>query len=219
MLKPFVAFKRDQQGVAAIEFALVFPVFIILLFGAIELANYNMQTRRAAMAVSFAAEYISRDGDGLMEVSERHVVEDIWMIMNPTADLATKVKDGLWANGYSRALSSVRFEKQSGCVTNCAYVPKVVWSFLYQDNTETAVSTKCNVDVVANTTKLDGTTIREGATGRTPIVIADFTYPYKPLLEGWLIPRVELHVSAVRRTRNGKVLEHVSDSYVTRCSS
>lgn len=217
MLRQLTELVHDRQGVGAIEFALIFPVFIVLLFGTIELVNYNMQSRRAAMAANFAAEYISRDGDGIMQLSERHIVEDIWMIMNPTAESATQVKPGNWANGYSRALSSVRFEKKPGCSSNCPYVPKVVWSFLFQDNIQKPIYMKCDVKVVSNDTRLDGATIREGATGRVPIVVADFTYPYQPLLQTWLIPRVELHVSAARRTRSGAVLDHVADNFVTRC--
>ncbi|MDZ7603788.1 MAG: TadE/TadG family type IV pilus assembly protein [Hoeflea sp.] len=205
-------------GAAALEFAFVIPIFIILFFGAVEFSKYTMESRRAEMAVDFAAEYLSRDGDGILQVAERHVVEDIWMIMNPTAYLATELRDGQWANGYSRALASVRFEKKSGCSTNCTYEPKVVWSFLYQDVVEKPVSVKCALKVVPNTAALDGSNIRQGVTGRAPVIIADFTYPYKPLLEGWLLPATELHVNAVKRTRNGAVLDHVPDWAVTRCS-
>lgn len=211
-------FASDTGGVAALEFALVIPIFIILFFGAVEFSKYTMESRRAAMAVDFAAEYLSRDGDGMLQNSERHVVEDIWMIMNPTSYLATELRDGQWANGYSRAFASVRFEKTSGCINNCAYEPKVLWSFLDPDVVENPVSVQCELEVVANTTRLDGSNIREGSTGRAPVIIADFTYPYKPLLEGWLLPATELHVHAVKRTRNGAALDHVPNNLVKRCS-
>lgn len=219
MLDRLKRFFKDIRGAAAVEFAFVIPIFITLFFGVVEYSKYSMESRRAEMAVDFAAEYLSRDGDGTLEVAERHVVEDIWMIMNPTSYLATELRDGLWANGYSRALASVRFEKQSGCSENCAYEPKVVWSFLFQDVVQNPVSIQCELKVVPNADSLDGSNIRQGATGRAPVVIADFTYPYKPLLEGWLLPAIDLHVSAVKRTRNGAVLDHVSDWLVKRCDS
>ena len=37
----------DRKGVAAIEFAFVFPVFLILFFGVVEYSKFNMETRRA----------------------------------------------------------------------------------------------------------------------------------------------------------------------------
>lgn len=209
---------RDVRGVAAIEFALVLPLFITLFFGVVELCNYNLQSRRASMAVNFAAEFLSRDGNNELAVAERHVVEDIWMITNPTAYLATELRDGNWANGYARALASVRFDKTSGCKKDCAYEPETVWSFLYRDVVDQPVSVSCLLDVSQNSDELSGSAIRQGATGRTPVVIADFTYPYKPMLEGWLLPSAELHVRAIRRTRSGVLLEHAPDDFVTRCS-
>ena len=125
---------------------------------------------------------------------------------------------GLWANGYSRALASVRFNKETGCGTDCGYEPEVLWSFLVNDTVANPVSTACELAVVPNTTALDGSSIRKGWTGRSAVVIADFTYPYKPLLEGWILPARELHVNAVKRTRNGVALEHVADTNVTRCN-
>ncbi len=217
MLKRACRLLRDRRGVAAIEFALVLPIFITLFFGVVELCNYNLQSRRASMAVNFAAEYLSRDGNNELAVGERHVVEDIWMITNPTAYLATQARDGNWANGYARALASVRFVPKPGCKTNCEYAPQPVWTFLYGDVVKEPVSVACKLDIAANSADISGSTIRTGATGRSPVVIADFTYPYKPMLEGWLLPSVELHVRAIRRTRSGMLLEHVPDDFVTRC--
>ena len=209
----------DRKGVAAIEFAFVFPVFLILFFGVVEYSKFNMETRRAEMAVDFAADYLSRDGDGMLQTTERHVVEDIWMIMNPTGYLATQLSDGGWASGYSRAFASVRFKKKNGnCAKNCKFEPEVAWSFLFEDVVKNPIYIHCDLDVVSNSTALDGTNIREGAMGRTPVVIVDFTYPYKPLLEGWLLPSADFHVNAVKKTRNGAELGHASDSFVTRCN-
>ena len=75
---------RDRSGVAAVEFALIIPVFMTLFFGVVEYSKYTMETRRAQMAVDAAADYLSRDNDGTLQMAERHIVEDIWMIMNPT---------------------------------------------------------------------------------------------------------------------------------------
>jgi hypothetical protein len=218
MLSFLTRFHQDRSGVAAIEFALIIPVFFVLFFGVVEYSKYNMETRRAQMAADAAADYLSRDDDGLLELDERHMVEDIWMIMNPTSYLATQLKDGQWADGYARSLASVRFNKQTGCGTDCGYDPEVVWSFLFNQTVTNPVSTACELNVVPNSSTLDGSNIREGSTGRAAVVVADFTYPYKPLLEGWLLPATELHVNATKRTRNGVELEHVADTFTTRCN-
>lgn len=210
---------RDRSGVGTVEFALIFPVFMTLFFGVVEYSKYNMETRRAQMAVDAAADYLSRDDDGMLKVSERQIVEDIWMIMNPTSYLATQLTGNDRPDGYARAFASVRFNKETGCGTDCGYEPEVLWSLLVKSGTENPVSTACELTVVTNSTALDGSNIREGSTGRSAVVIADFTYPYKPLLEGWLLPAKELHVNAIKRTRSGSALDYAgNDSIVTRCN-
>lgn len=211
-------FLKQQRGVAVIEFALVVPLLIVIMAAVVELSNFSMQSRRANLAATMAADFLSRDGDNILTVDERHVVEDIWMIVNPTAHLANTPRDGLWANGYSRALSSVTFAKSPSCkVTNCPLLPTVQWSFLFQDIIKSPIYAHCKLDVVANTVPLTGNNIRQGVVGRAPIVQADFTYPYIPLFQGWLFPTLELHVNAVRKTRNGVALGHEVDDFVTRC--
>ena len=211
-------FLGEQRAVAAIEFALLVPMLIIVMAAVVELSNFAMQSRRAHLAANLAADFLSRDGDGILNEGERHIVEDIWMIVNPTAHLATVPRDGLWANGYSRALSSVTFAKAPTCkLTNCPLLPTVKWSFLYQDIISRPIYAHCKLDVVANNVALTGNNIRQGVVGRAPIVQADFTYPYIPLFQGWLFPTLELHVNAVRKTRNGVALDHATDQFVTRC--
>lgn len=208
----------DQKGVAAIEFALVVPILLVIFGGVVELSSFTMQSRRASQAATLAAEFLSRDGDSVLRVTERHIVEDIWMIVNPTAHLATTPRNEIWANGYSRAMASVSFAEDPTCQTEeCPLLPDVLWSFLYQDVIAEPVYTHCDVDIVENIEPLDGRSIRRGVVGRAPVVVVDFTYPYIPLLQGWLFSTLELHVNAVRKTRNGTVLEHDPDSLVQRC--
>lgn len=208
----------DRSGVAATEFALVVPALLVVFMGLVEVSNFAMQNRRAYQAATLAAEFLSRDGDNVLKSAERHIVEDIWMIVNPTAHLATTPRAGQWANGYSRAMASVGFAKDPSCKgSQCPLLPDVNWTFLYQDVIANPVYTHCDLDIVSNSAPLDGESIREGVVGRAPVVVVDFTYPYIPLLQGWFFPTSELHVNAVRKTRNGILLTHETDSLVKKC--
>lgn len=211
-------FITDRSAVAATEFALIVPVLFIVFVGLVEVSNFAMQNRRAYQAATLAAEFLSRDGDNVLQIAERHVVEDIWMIVNPTAYLARTPREGQWANGYSRAMASVSFAVEPSCrAAQCPLLPQVNWSFLYQDAISAPVYIHCDLEIVANSDPLDGNSIREGVVGRAPVVIVDFTYPYFPLLQGWFFGASELHVNAVRKTRNGVVLAHEPDALVDRC--
>jgi hypothetical protein len=218
MLSRLKTIRRRSDGAAAIEFALVFPVLIALLFAEAEFCNYLLQQRRAHQAVTLAAEYLSRDADSMMTTGERHVAEDIWMIVNPTSYLAVEARNGQWANSYSRAFASVKFERTGACNgVNCQFTPKTLWSFHYQDIVADPIYLHCEIKVVANGAPLDGHGIPEGVVGRNAVAVVDFTYPYKPLLSGFGLGGREMHVNAIRATRSGLPLDHESDDWVTRC--
>jgi uncharacterized membrane protein len=127
MRKLRFGFGSDQTGVAATEFALTVPILLVMFGAVVELSSFTMQSRRASQAATLAAEFLSRDGDSVLRVAERHIVEDIWMIVNPTAHLATTPRDGAWANGYSRAMASVSFAPDPSCqLQECPYLPEVL---------------------------------------------------------------------------------------------
>ncbi|WP_196260768.1 TadE/TadG family type IV pilus assembly protein [Pelagibacterium limicola] len=211
-------FLADDRGVAATEFALLVPILLTLLLGTIEISNFTLQNRRAHQAAVLAAEFMSRDGDNVLAINERHIVEDIWMITNPTAHLAMVPRDGRWANGYSRALASVEFAPVGNCQgLECPLFPRVNWTFLYQDIISRPVYTRCELELVPNSVPLDGKNIHDGLVGRAPVVVVHFTYPYIPLLQGWLFPTLELHASAVRKTRNSVLLRVEQDGFTRSC--
>lgn len=219
MLTLLRRFRKDHRGVAAVEMALIFPILLAFFYSIAEFANYNMQERRAKMAVDFAAEFMSRDSDGEMSLWERHTIEDIWMMVNSTSYLADTPRGGYWANGYSRSLASVDFvPKQPGCQgIDCEYEPDVQWSFLYRDIIARPITTSCNLTIVGDNTKLNGKNIPSGVVGRSPVVIADFVYKYKPLAKTDFFGTKEIHVNAIRHVRGTSALKHGSGDYLTRC--
>ena len=217
MLRVRKSVLKDDQGLAAVEFALIFPICLVLFMGVVEICNFSLQSRRADMAVNLAAELISRDTDGLLQISERRTIEDVWMIVNPTAYHDVAGPDGEWANGYSREFASVKFISDKNCSINCSYRPITIWTFLSKDALKNSVSIQCALTVVKNDSDANGSQLRVGTTGRSPIVIADFTYPYEPIFYGFLFHDIELRVSAVRRIRNGLPLDHAPDPLVKRC--
>lgn len=52
---------RDQRGNAVIEFAFIFPILIVFLFGTIELTNMLMNQRRVVAATQSLADLVARD--------------------------------------------------------------------------------------------------------------------------------------------------------------
>ncbi|MDX2177941.1 MAG: TadE/TadG family type IV pilus assembly protein [Bryobacteraceae bacterium] len=112
---------RDRRGLAALEFALMAPMMVLVLFGSIELTELLATNRRAENTAAAVADVISRD----TEVSDDEV-SDLWtaatalMFPNSAAPLQMRVSSVeidseteatvLWSeghNGYSaRAVGS-----------------------------------------------------------------------------------------------------------------
>lgn len=61
MLNSIRKFRRSQDGVAAIEFALIIPLMLTTFFGVSEIANYILAARKVANVASSAADLIAQD--------------------------------------------------------------------------------------------------------------------------------------------------------------
>ena len=69
----FVAFKRSEDGAAAIEFALVSMIFILLCLGVLEFGRALQMRNQLSFAADFAARQILTDSDVADRVVEAQV--------------------------------------------------------------------------------------------------------------------------------------------------
>lgn len=58
-----LSFRRDERGLAAIEFALIAPVMILLYFGMVELCQGFLASKRAGHSASMVADLVSQTAD------------------------------------------------------------------------------------------------------------------------------------------------------------
>ncbi len=78
-------FIKDIGGIAAVEFALIVPVMLVMLTGTMELSNYMMAARRVGGAAHAAAALISQETDlTSSELSE--IFQAARLIMEPFDD-------------------------------------------------------------------------------------------------------------------------------------
>jgi len=71
-------FARDKHGLAAVEFALIAPMMVLLLLGSVEIVNILQTNRRAENTTASIADVISRD----TEVSNAEI-QGIWSAATP----------------------------------------------------------------------------------------------------------------------------------------
>lgn len=206
-------FRRDDGGLATLEFALIFPLFITLLYAVAEFSNYTMHKRRAQMAIDFAVEYISRDANNDLTNVERMNALDIWNIVHPTANGnydgdETKRQ----TSGFSRAFAGIEFiPTPAGCAAaDCVFEPDVDWAFAWNggSGTESPAKIHCTLNVVDNNATLDGKNIPRGVAGRSSAIMGIYVVRYKPLLDNKFIKDQDFKVSAIRQARGSKVPDH-----------
>lgn len=61
MKKLFQRFLKSTHGLAAIEFAFILPVMVIMFLGTVEVSNYVMTARRVAALASTAADLVAQE--------------------------------------------------------------------------------------------------------------------------------------------------------------
>lgn len=210
---------RNQDGVSAVELALIAPMLIVAFYGALEFNRYLMFERRGEMATVFAAEYLSRDDNNVLNVNEDLTWQDIWMIVNPNAlkqDAVRINQDGEQeAVGYSRWATSVDFERDPSCtVQPCDYLPRPLWSMGFRESDTAELGRDCVLRVVADSEPHAQDTLREGEVGRSPIVIVDMKFHYIPVIPNPLFPQQDMDFTAIRSTRSGVPLVTDADRTV-----
>ena len=101
-------FIRDRRGVAAVEFALIAPVLLLLYMGLAEVTMALMAERRSSHATAVVADLVSQD-----TLTTRSELTD-------TFSVAEEILSPFTAAGMSIRITAIRADASGS--------PKVIWS-------------------------------------------------------------------------------------------
>jgi Flp pilus assembly protein TadG len=88
----FRAFRRDEKGVAFVEFAFIAPVMLLLLFGTLEISQAVMADRRVTKVSSSIADLVARTKTTTCkEVNNIFEIGDVLMAPYSATDLAVTI--------------------------------------------------------------------------------------------------------------------------------
>lgn len=108
-------FRKNQEGVAAVEFALIAPMLLTFYLGVVELTNYMKVERRAEMTANSMAQVLGNSGSGAA-----WAMHQSWQIpvqINPTQHLNYRWGQGkVWRVPFS--FSQIEFDT-SALPTRC----------------------------------------------------------------------------------------------------
>ena len=176
---------RARRGLAALEFALLLPLMVALLFGAVDLSQAIIFSRRLTVAAQETATIASTLA---VQSNNQNALTETQAYDATTAPFALFPA---WRGGpnpgpFAITLSVATFTPPpSGCSSNCAYSATISWSGA-NPNGQTNLRT-CGPIAAAksNGTAPSLATLPPGVFGPTAIIVADVSAPFTPLFTGY----------------------------------
>jgi Flp pilus assembly protein TadG len=199
--------RGGRGGVAAIEFAIVLPVLIVILTSLADLTNVLLTWWRAAQA----ADAIGRIATSLaVTATNANVLTQAQAATAGTAALPllpTLHGDG--SAGAGVVLTSVVFTLTApGCVQACAYVAHVAWSASLLGGLP---ARPCGtLAAAADTAPPSPTTLPASAFTATSLLLVDVATQVTPAVSTLLGPVVPIAVAALMAARNGGPRDWIS---------
>ncbi len=172
----FKSLRNSTSGAALVEFAIVLPLLVSLLFGATEMTRFIRARQHMETYATIVANDVSTLSSSLSAGTLREMIERIGLLapelVNPSLPAwdASATKSVYLGVGISMATVT---QTDSECHTGCAFQSKVVWSF-GSNQRSCGVIEPLNIPVGAN---LGG-----------PVVIVDINSTYQPAFGAGLWP-------------------------------
>lgn len=184
-------FLKSQKGVAAIEFALLMPLLLVLMLGSFELQRYLRIERRLSLtAQNIAAIVAQRE-----RLDGREASLDFDSAIH-TFPSASEEPPTLWHHVLVHQISSVVFAPTTtSCTTNCTYTANLTWNWpTYDVNFGLgALRRVCGALTPApQGAAATGSTLPAALFGPGSLIVVDLRYRFRPLFGSTFIPEIIL---------------------------
>lgn len=203
---PFKHLRRSSDGIAALEFALILPLIVVLILSMIEYSHYSMIARRADMTTHMMAEFISRTPDDRFDWYERANTVDMIHFTNPNGKPGAQEHVFGTSNSSIVSFAPVRFEKVdaacsgSGCATRAV----IDWMGMSGALNRSKYVLDCNLQKVGNTVTPTNQNIAEGLESRIPVIVVNAAYKYTPMFGGDILPSLTIERRTYRKARSDR---------------
>ncbi len=201
------ALLHDRSGAPALEFALVAPLMLTMLFGSYDVAQVFIAMRRVTSTAQEIVQ-IATEQAVQPDQSSALTVQQAYQAMTAIYAMIPGLKTGADTSPFSVTLSAVVFVANQGCVVGgtCTYVGTVMWSVALPSPGLSVARTPCGI--VTQVTPDQQATINNlatsGMTTLTSVVVADVSYTYTPLFSGFVTGPIKLQRTAFLPPRAGK---------------
>ena len=201
---------HDRRGTAALEFAVVLPVLVVILTALADLTNATLTWWRLAQAADavgrIATSLAAGDSNANVLTQEQaRVASTAALSLLPELRAPELRAPELRAAASPRAgvvLSAVVFAPvAAGCTQNCAYVARVAWSASLQGGLP---ARPCGtLSPAADGARPQPTTLPASAYGATSVLVVDVAAETTPLVTTLLGSAVRMAVAGLMAARTG----------------
>lgn len=173
----FARARKDNKGIAAVEFALILPVMLLLYIGTSEITTALMANRKMTQVARAVSDLIAQEtstDEKITNATLTDIYSSAGTIMAPFSTTTLKI-----------TASSIKFVPNASDPTQLKAM--TVWSLT---NKASAIKRPCGQNAIAsapNTQDASPTTMPAGLYQAGTIIVADVEYQYDPKFGGALM--------------------------------
>ncbi|MBL8905368.1 MAG: pilus assembly protein [Rhizobiales bacterium] len=133
-------FARAEQGIAAIEMALIFPVMLLLYFGLVDITNLLSANRRVTLAASTLGDLVTQQSETIKKADLNGIYAALAPIMDPFPSNNVKIQ----IFGYKKSGSSAVLSWSNSKNGSCGSAPSTAGlANLMTDGNDLVISRVC----------------------------------------------------------------------------
>lgn len=191
----------DRHGVAALEFALLLPVLIVITLSLTDVTNAVITWWRLSIAANaiarIATNYAATESNtNSLSIDQATTASTAIIAVIPALTTASLSQYGV------RLSSVVMTPTVAGCTSNCTYNANTAWRILLQGTAGTA--RPCGtLGAAANDASASVNTLPPNAFSSSPLLVVDVTYNFIPLFTNLFGVQVKWTETAYMAPRTG----------------
>ena len=200
---------RSRDGLAALEFAFIAPVLLIILAGLYDLTTGFIAWQR----VNMAAQSIDQIATAYAAAAANTNTLNLNQAVTASSAVYAYLPDTMSASppAFGVTISSVVMTNTSStCTAACTYTAHVAWSGVYQGSAATSPRRPCD-SPPGTSARIEGsdatspssTTLPADVYTAAPLLVVDVNYTFRPLFLTFVTANVTMTRSAYFPPRTG----------------
>lgn len=227
-------FHSAEDGLAAVELALILPVLMVIMLGGIQLVAYINATRKAELVVQSISQMISQSQPpggstvATVNATDLHFSFDAALVLFPYLMVEAKRQNREWWRVITVNYASIQFTQTA---TNCSdstdlsacYRADVVWTSTGTQQPAAGDSFRpCGTPQIAanNTAPPSRTALPRSIFGPAGVVVIDVVFTFTPSFGARYLPALTITRSAYVQPRYATLVDYDTtnnDGIATKC--